>query len=60
MVVTQAGERADPDTLKHFHKHLNIPIIDHWWQTETGWPMVAFTVFMYAWGIIIIPFLFIF
>src|SRR5262249_22566918 len=32
-----AGERADPDTLKWAEGLLNVPVIDHWWQTETGW-----------------------
>ncbi|HEY1361959.1 MAG TPA: AMP-binding protein, partial [Xanthobacteraceae bacterium] len=32
-----AGERADPDTVIWAEKLLNIPVIDHWWQTETGW-----------------------
>ncbi len=32
-----AGERADPDTLKWAEKLLNVPVIDHWWQTETSW-----------------------
>ncbi len=36
-----AGERADPDTLRWAEKHLEVPVIDHWWQTETGWPIVA-------------------
>ncbi len=36
-----AGERADPDTVLWLEKKLNIPIIDHWWQTETGWPVAA-------------------
>ncbi|PID85576.1 MAG: propionyl-CoA synthetase [Chloroflexi bacterium] len=36
-----AGERCDPDTLKWAEDLLNVPVIDHWWQTETGWPMVA-------------------
>ncbi len=36
-----AGERADPETLKWAERVLNVPVIDHWWQTETGWPMVA-------------------
>jgi propionyl-CoA synthetase len=31
-----AGERADPDTIKWAEKHLGKPVIDHWWQTETG------------------------
>jgi propionyl-CoA synthetase len=32
-----AGERADPDTLKWAEALLKVPVIDHWWQTETGW-----------------------
>ncbi len=36
-----AGERADPDTIRWAEEHLRVPVIDHWWQTETGWPMVA-------------------
>ena len=36
-----AGERADPDTIRWAETHLGVPVIDHWWQTETGWPMVA-------------------
>ena len=36
-----AGERADPDTIKWAEKHLDRPVLDHWWQTETGWPMAA-------------------
>jgi propionyl-CoA synthetase len=32
-----AGERADPDTLKWAETLLGVPVIDHWWQTETGW-----------------------
>ena len=36
-----AGERADPDTINWASKMLNVPIIDHWWQTETGSPMAA-------------------
>lgn len=39
--VFLAGERCDPDTLAWSEKQLNIPVIDHWWQTETGWPMAA-------------------
>jgi propionyl-CoA synthetase len=34
-----AGERCDPPTLAWAEKMLNIPVIDHWWQTETGWAM---------------------
>ncbi len=36
-----AGERADPETLKWAETVLKVPVIDHWWQTETGWPMVG-------------------
>ncbi|QCN93828.1 propionyl-CoA synthetase [Azospirillum argentinense] len=32
-----AGERSDPDTLHWAEDNLNVPVIDHWWQTETGW-----------------------
>jgi propionyl-CoA synthetase len=32
-----AGERSDPDTLKWAEALLKVPVIDHWWQTETGW-----------------------
>jgi propionyl-CoA synthetase len=34
-----AGERADPETIKWAEAHLRVPVIDHWWQTETGWPI---------------------
>jgi propionyl-CoA synthetase len=36
-----AGERCDPDTLLWAEARLGIPVIDHWWQTETGWPIAA-------------------
>ncbi len=36
-----AGERCDPDTLAWAERLLERPVIDHWWQTETGWPIVA-------------------
>ncbi len=36
-----AGERCDPDTLKWTEEILKVPVIDHWWQTESGWPMAA-------------------
>ena len=36
-----AGERADPDTIKWAEKLLNVPVIDHWWQTETGWTIAG-------------------
>ncbi len=36
-----AGERTDPDTLKWAENSLNVPVIDHWWQTETGWAIAG-------------------
>jgi propionyl-CoA synthetase len=32
-----AGERSDPDTLRWAEENLKVPVVDHWWQTETGW-----------------------
>ena len=40
-ILYLAGERADPDTIKWAEQHLQRPVIDHWWQTESGWPMAA-------------------
>ena len=37
----QAGERLDPDTFGWASEKLGIPVVDHWWQTETGWPIAA-------------------
>ncbi|HVV11856.1 propionyl-CoA synthetase [Amycolatopsis sp.] len=36
-----AGERLDPETYHWAHEKLGTPVIDHWWQTETGWPIAA-------------------
>jgi propionyl-CoA synthetase len=36
-----AGERADPDTVAWAERILGVPIVDHWWQTETGWGIVG-------------------
>jgi len=36
-----AGERCDPDTLAWAEQILKVPVIDHWWQTETGWAIAA-------------------
>ena len=36
-----AGERCDVSTLKWTEEKLKVPVIDHWWQTESGWPMLA-------------------
>ncbi|MCC6604693.1 MAG: propionyl-CoA synthetase, partial [Anaerolineae bacterium] len=36
-----AGERCDPATLQWAEEQLGVPVIDHWWQTETGWPICA-------------------
>jgi propionyl-CoA synthetase len=37
----QAGERLDPDTYNWASEKLGIPVVDHWWQTETGWAIAA-------------------
>ena len=39
--VYLAGERADPDTIVWAQEQLGVPIVDHWWQTETGWAIAA-------------------
>ena len=39
--VFLAGERLDPDTYHWATDILGVPVIDHWWQTETGWPIAA-------------------
>jgi len=39
--VYLAGERADPDTIIWAQDHLKVPVIDNWWQTETGWAIAA-------------------
>ncbi|MDR3419319.1 MAG: propionyl-CoA synthetase [Nevskia sp.] len=36
-----AGERCDPDTIHWAQDKLKVPVVDHWWQTETGWPVAA-------------------
>jgi propionyl-CoA synthetase len=36
-----AGERLDPDTWEWATERLGVPVVDHWWQTETGWPVAA-------------------
>jgi len=36
-----AGERADPDTIQWAFDHLKVPVVDHWWQTETGFAIAA-------------------
>src|ERR687891_425762 len=45
-----AGERCDPDALRWAEEKLGRPVIDHWWQTETGWPIAA-----NCWGIEHLP-----
>lgn len=40
-VIFLAGERADPETINWLEEHSGLPVIDHWWQTELGWPGVA-------------------
>ncbi len=39
--VFLAGERADPDTIAWLEAKSGLPVIDHWWQTELGWPAIA-------------------
>ena len=39
--VFLAGERADSDTVQWVAQHLRRSVVDHWWQTETGWPIAA-------------------
>ncbi len=39
--VFLAGERLDPDTYAWASEHLGVPVVDNWWQTETGWPIAA-------------------
>ncbi|MCB1513461.1 MAG: AMP-binding protein, partial [Hyphomicrobiaceae bacterium] len=36
-----AGERADPETIKWAEAKLKVPVVDHWWQTETGWAIAG-------------------
>ncbi len=40
-ILFLAGERTDPDTLKWAETNIKVPVIDHWWQTETGWAIAA-------------------
>ncbi len=40
-ILFLAGERTDPDTLKWAQTKIGVPVIDHWWQTETGWAIAA-------------------
>jgi propionyl-CoA synthetase len=39
--LSLAGERCDPHTLEWAQEKLGVPVIDHWWQTETGWPICS-------------------
>jgi len=49
-VMFFAGERCDPDTLRWTERMLGVPVIDHWWQTETGWAIAA-----NPWGLELLP-----
>jgi propionyl-CoA synthetase len=40
-ILFLAGERSDPDTIQWSENNLGVPVIDHWWQTETGWAICA-------------------
>ncbi|MBT6095355.1 MAG: propionyl-CoA synthetase [Rhodospirillaceae bacterium] len=46
-----AGERLDPDTLHWAEDKLGVPVIDHWWQTETGWPIASNCLGLHAFDI---------
>lgn len=46
-----AGERTDPDTLRWAENHLKVPVIDHWWQTETGWSIASNCMGLHAYPI---------
>ena len=37
-----AGERSDPDSVHWAERHLQVPVLDHWWQTETGWAITGY------------------
>src|SRR4029450_5230950 len=39
--LSRAAERCAPHTLIGARERLQVPVVDHWWQTETGWPMAA-------------------
>ena len=41
-----AGERSDPDTVRWAMDKLGVPAVDHYWQTESGWPIIANCVVM--------------
>ncbi|MEE9325876.1 MAG: propionyl-CoA synthetase [Cocleimonas sp.] len=41
LTLFSAGERLDPPTYKWLTEHFQVPVIDHWWQTETGWAISA-------------------
>ncbi|MBC8339330.1 MAG: propionyl-CoA synthetase [Rhodospirillales bacterium] len=43
-----AGERTDPDTLHWAEEKIRVPVIDHWWQTETGWSIAANCIGLHA------------
>jgi len=46
-----AGERTDPNTLEWAKTNLKVPVIDHWWQTETGWSIAANCMGLYAFDV---------
>lgn len=46
-----AGERTDPDTLNWAETHLGVPVIDHWWQTETAWSIAANCLGLHAYSV---------
>ena len=46
-----AGERLDPDTLHWAENRLKVPVIDHWWQTETGWSIASNCIGLHAFDV---------
>ncbi len=46
-----AGERTDPNTLHWAEDALNVPVVDHWWQTETGWAICANCMGLHAFSV---------
>ncbi len=43
-----AGERTDTDTLHWAEEKIGVPVIDHWWQTESGWPITSICIGLHA------------
>jgi propionyl-CoA synthetase len=50
-ILFLAGERSDPDTIQWSENNLKVPVIDHWWQTETGWAIAANCMGLHAYDV---------